>query len=116
MKRKAKASALILAAVLGSAVLLGGCARQTGAADPVAITVWHYYNGAQQGIVVEPHSYGTIGDLTQQVKDAIYDKVGAEPLPDLFAAYADTAYEIDRLICPATGRPFSAGTPLPTTS
>lgn len=97
MKRKAKASALILAAVLGSAVLLGGCARQTGAADPVAITVWHYYNGAQQGIVVEPHSYGTIGDLTQQVKDAIYDKVGAEPLPDLFAAYADTAYEIDRL-------------------
>ena len=115
MKRKAKARALILAAVLGSAVLLGGCARQTGAADPVAITVWHYYNGAQQvvfsclvnefnetvgaqqGIVVEPHSYGTIGDLTQQVKDAIYDKVGAEPLPDLFAAYADTAYEIDRL-------------------
>ena len=43
MKRKAKARALILAAVLGSAVLLGGCARQTGAADPVAITVWHYY-------------------------------------------------------------------------
>ena len=35
--------------------------------------------------------------MTQQVKDAIYDKVGAEPLPDLFAAYADTAYEIDRL-------------------
>lgn len=29
MKRKAKARALILAAVLGSAVLLGGCARQT---------------------------------------------------------------------------------------
>ena len=37
---------------LGCALALtAGCgAGETAAKDPVAITVWHYYNGAQQRI------------------------------------------------------------------
>lgn len=101
------------------ALLLAGCAglpggKPAGGSEPVAITVWHYYNGAQQkmfeqlvddfnltagaqsGIVVEAHSFGKVGDLTTKVLDAIYKKVGAQEVPDIFAAYADTAYEINQ--------------------
>ncbi|MEG2988107.1 MAG: extracellular solute-binding protein [Oscillospiraceae bacterium] len=95
--------------------LLAGCGMDAGAPkDPVAVTVWHYYNGSQQeifnglvdefnqsvgaekGIVVSSKSYGTIDELTGNVVDAVNGKVGAEETPDVFAAYADTAYEIHK--------------------
>ena len=96
--------------------LLVGCTppgAQVAAKDPIAITVWHYYNGAQQqifsqlveefnqsvgqqeNIVVQGSSFGRVGDFTQKVEDAIYEKVGAEEVPDVFAAYADTAYALN---------------------
>lgn len=114
MKRRKTLPLLALGCALA---LTGGCASQAGSAgpkDPVGITVWHYYNGAQQrifdqlvdefnetvgaeaGVVVETHSYGKVGDLTEKVLDAIHQEVGAEPVPDVFAAYADTAYEINK--------------------
>lgn len=114
MKRRKTLPVLALGCALA---LTAGCAPQAGSAapkDPVAITVWHYYNGAQQrifdqlvdefnetagaeaGVVVETHSYGKVGDLTEKVLDAIHQEVGAEPVPDVFAAYADTAYEINK--------------------
>lgn len=100
--------------------LLAGCGAQGslgpgGREDPITITLWHYYNGAQQkvfnemvqefnstvgaeqGILVEAQSYGTVNDLSSNVLDAVYEKVGAEEVPDVFASYADTAYEVNRL-------------------
>ncbi len=78
--------------------------------NPIAITVWHYYNGAQQaafdrlvsefnatvgkeqGIYVEGKSQGSVSDLEQAVTDAIEGKVGAEDVPNIFASYSDLAY------------------------
>lgn len=99
---------------------LSGCApkggKQEGAkGDPVAITVWHYYNGAQlkvfdqlvqefndtvgheKGIVVTSRSYGSVNDLSDKVMEAIGEKVGAEEVPDIFSAYADTVYAVNSL-------------------
>jgi multiple sugar transport system substrate-binding protein len=82
---------------------------------PVTIKVWHYYNGAQQdalnelvtefnegkglktGIKVEASSLGSVSDLEENVLASINGKVGAKELPNIFAAYADTAYTVDKL-------------------
>lgn len=82
---------------------------------PVTINIWHYYNGAQQeafnklvmefnetvgkekGIVVESASQGTVFDLEANVMDAINGKARAEKVPNIFAAYGDTAYQVDKL-------------------
>lgn len=114
-----KRHGLIVTCALCCALLLSaltGCTTAgTAGKTPVAISVWHYYNGAQQkifeqlvtefnetvgrdqNIVVDAHSYGKIGDLTTKVLDAIHKEVGAEEVPDVFAAYADTAYQINQL-------------------
>lgn len=99
--------------------LLSGCGKKVNAdildADnPVTITVWHYYNGEQQksfdylvnkfneteglkkGIVVEAHAYGSLTDLQAAVQNSIQKNVGADHLPNIFSAYADTAYEVDK--------------------
>ena len=78
---------------------------------PVSLTVWHYYNGAQQatfdalvdefnategkeqGVYVEGYSQGSVSDLETAVNSAIQGEVGAKELPDIFSCYADTAYE-----------------------
>lgn len=95
-----------------------GCQSKENILDrdnPTAITIWHYYNGAQQeafnklveefnstvgkekGIIVESASQGTVNDLELNVLAAINGKAGAEPLPNIFAAYGDTAYQVDQL-------------------
>lgn len=98
-------------------VPLSGCTNQYGLdpKKPVAITIWHYYNGAQKlafddlvnefnetegmknGIIVEAYSQGSVTELTEKILDSANKKVGAEELPDIFAAYVDTAYQIDKL-------------------
>lgn len=82
---------------------------------PVMITVWTYYNGQQldsfnsmvkefnatagreQGVFVESHSQGTVSDLEANVLAAGERKVGACEIPNIFAAYPDTAYEVDQM-------------------
>ena len=82
--------------------------------NPVSLTVWHYYNGAQQatfdtlveefnatvgqekGIYVESYSQGSVSDLEQAVNGAIQGEVGASELPDIFSSYADTAYSVQQ--------------------
>ena len=109
-----KAAAAVLCAALAGTVL-SGCGEQTVQADPVTITVWTYYNGAQldsfnqlveefnetegkaQGITVESYSQGSVNDLESNVRSAADGKVGAEPLPNIFSAYADTAQYLDKL-------------------
>lgn len=83
--------------------------------DPQVLTLWHYYNGAQQqifdqlvltfnetvgmemGIVISPVSQGGVNDLANKVLDSANRKTGAAKMPDLFAAYADTAHAVNKL-------------------
>lgn len=127
---KMRVSALFLAAVM---LAFSACAKtsasagapvQLDAKNPVSLRMWHYYNGlqksaldemvaefndsvgSQQGIVVEAFSHGSIADLTENVLDAVHKKVGAEQVPEIFAAYADTAYQVDQLNMVADLSPY----------
>lgn len=119
MRNKRMAS--VMAGVL-SLSLLAGCDHNSAENDtvrldpnnPVSLTVWHYYNGAQQaafdelveefnattgketGIYVEGYSQGSVADLEKAVSDSVAEKVGAQEMPDLFSTYADTAYAIQQ--------------------
>ena len=113
------------AAALGTAILLTACNTNTGTtapgskvkldpSKPVSLTVWHYYNGAQQaafdqlisefnategkekGIYVEGYTQGSVGDLEKAVSDAVAGAVGAQSLPDIFSTYADTVYAVQK--------------------
>ena len=101
---------------VGSLMLTSGCATKLESAkkEPTVITVWTYYNGDQlesfnklvdefnntigkeNGYQIESSSQGTVNDLEQNVMDAAEGKVGASDMPNIFAAYADTAYELDK--------------------
>ena len=111
----------VLAGLL-SLSLLAGCSNQgtynntvkLDPNNPVSLTLWHYYNGAQQaafdelveefnattgkemGIYVEGYSQGSVSDLEKAVSDDVAEKVGAQKMPDLFSTYADTAYAIQQ--------------------
>lgn len=113
---------LIAAALAGTVALsmLTGCGAKQGETvkldpnNPVSLTIWHYYNGGQQaafdqlveefnategkekGIFVEGYSQGSVADLEQAISDSVEEKVGAQPLPDLFSTYADTAYAVQQ--------------------
>lgn len=83
--------------------------------DPVSLEVWHYYNGPQKesfdemvaefndtvgmekGITVEAFNKGNVNELTDAVLASANKKVGADEVPDIFAGYADTAYQVDKL-------------------
>lgn len=102
------AAALTMAMGIG----LTGCGR--GSDEPVSLTVWHYYHGAQQyafdslveefnstvgkekGIYVQGVGQGTVSDLENAVRDSLAGKVGSDEMPDIFSAYADTAYEVEQ--------------------
>lgn len=110
----------ILAAVLlMTGALLTGCGSSGSTVKldpehPVSLTVWHYYNGAQQatfdtlveefnatvgqekGIYVEGYSQGSVSDLEEAVSAALRGDVGASGLPDIFSSYADTAYAVQK--------------------
>lgn len=100
-------------------LLLSGCVQQNSyekqldPKNPITLTLWHYYNGIQKtaldnmidefnstvglekGIVVEANNVGSILELTDKVKESAAGKVGALAMPEIFTAYADTAYELN---------------------
>ena len=110
----------IITVLAGSALLAGlltGCGAESGigkSEEPVNLTVWTYYNGEQldafnalvdsfnesvgkeKNIVVESSSQGSVNDLESNVMDAAEEKVGAADMPNIFSAYADTAYKLDQ--------------------
>ena len=113
LKRIVSFSLLVCAVFM---LCLGGCAQsQSAPATPTHISVWTYYNGDQlsafhhlvgefnstigkeKGIVVESYNLGSVNDLQDAVLDSVNGKVGAQPVPNIFAAYADTAYAIDQM-------------------
>lgn len=98
-----------------------GCGKSDGTKkvkldpdNPVSLTIWHYYNGAQQatfdslveefnatvgkdeGIYVEAYSQGSVSDLEEAVNSSLNGEMGAEELPDIFSSYADTAYSVQQ--------------------
>ncbi|MEG0742588.1 MAG: extracellular solute-binding protein [Clostridia bacterium] len=109
--RFSKLICLLMACVVLLGVPSGVCAAQ----EPIILNCWVYYNGMQekefeqlleefnntvgmeQGIFVEARSQGGVNELAQRVSDAAQNEVGAEAMPDLFAAYADTAYLLHKL-------------------
>lgn len=121
---KTKLVALLLSASLVAmpAAALTGCAGSESAvsakvvkldpANPTTITVWHYYNGAQQaafdalvdefnntvgaeqGIYVTGYSQGSVADLEDAVIQSAEGAVGADKLPDMFSTYNDTAASV----------------------
>lgn len=113
---------IAIAAALVLSCLTGCADKQAGAGNavkldpnnPVTLTVWHYYNGAQQaafdmlvqefnatagkekGIHVEGYSQGSVSDLEKAITDSVAGKVGAQSMPDVFSTYADTAYAVQQ--------------------
>lgn len=113
-----KIKGLFLIALSFSFILTGCNTKKSDELDadnPVSISIWHYYNGAQlesfnrlvenfndtvgkeKGIIVSSSSQGSVNDLENNVLDAINGKAGAAKVPNIFAAYADTAYTVDQL-------------------
>ena len=94
-----------------------GCSSKShlDADNPVTIKLWNYYTGKQlesfntlvenfnrsvgkeKGIIVEVTGFGNVNELGNSVLDAANKKVGAKEVPNIFAAYADTAYLVDSL-------------------
>lgn len=88
---------------------------QAGSNDPVNITVWTYYNGdtlasfeelltqfnetvgRKEGIFVSSFSYGSVDELEHSVLESAFGEAGASEMPDIFMAYADTAYTMNHL-------------------
>ena len=118
---KKKCVAMMLTAML--TLSLAGCGG-SGSGDgksvkldpdhPISLTIWHYYNGAQQamfdtlvkefnasvgkeeGVYVESYSQGSVSDLEEAVNSSLNGEVGAEELPDIFSSYSDTAYAVQQ--------------------
>lgn len=117
MKKQIKS---LLCGLCAAALALGcaGCGGSAGSEVPAKvtdITVWPYYNGdqlesftslvdqfnetvgAQKGIKVSTESQGSVNDLETSVMDSAEGKVGAAAMPNIFSAYADTAYALDQM-------------------
>ncbi|MDO4483257.1 MAG: extracellular solute-binding protein [Clostridia bacterium] len=109
--------AMLLAVVLLPVMAFAADGTKTAQLDPsnpVSLTVWHYYNGAQQaaydelverfnttvgkemGIYVQSFSQGSVRDLETAVINAVDGVIGAEPLPNIFSTYADTASAVQK--------------------
>ncbi len=105
--------------LLCAGALALSCAACGGAqSKPKTVTsimIWTYYNGdqlesftklveqfnstvgAEKGIVVSTESQGSVNDLEASVMDSAEGKVGAAAMPNVFSAYADTAYALDQM-------------------
>lgn len=109
----------LIACLTGAALLTGtltGCAAGgKKSSEPITLTVWTYYSGEQldafntlidtfndtvgkeKGIIVESSTQGSVNELETNVMDAAEEKVGASDMPNIFSAYADTAYKLDEM-------------------
>lgn len=117
-KRAAAATMIMMLAVTGCGNGSGKEKEKETALNPekpVTITVWNYYTGAQQtafdglveefnqgrgkelGITVKASNEGGVTDLEENVLAAAEKKVGAKEVPNIFAAYTDTAYKVDQM-------------------
>lgn len=105
----------LLSAVTIAASCTGCTSSGIKSKNPLTVTVWTYYNGdlleafnflvnefnegegKEKGIKVECSSLGSVNDLETNVLNSAEGKVGAAEMPNIFSAYADTAYTIDQM-------------------
>lgn len=111
-----KKQLLCLLSAVTIAVSCTGCTSSgIKSKNPLTVTVWTYYNGdlleafnslvnefnegegKEKGIKVECSSLGSVNDLETNVLNSAEGKVGAAEMPNIFSAYADTAYTIDQM-------------------
>lgn len=116
-KRVLLVTSFILIVIFFSACNSSGGSKQSplDPDKPVTVTIWHYYSGhnkenfdtivekfnetigMEKGIVVEALSQGDV----QQLADAVYSSankgLGADPMPDIFAAYGDNAFRVNQV-------------------
>lgn len=115
MKPKKKTTLLCAVCALGLVLSACGSKSPLDPKNPTKITVWTYYNGdqlsafdslveefnesvgAQKGIIVKSVSQGSVNDLETNVLAAVQGEVGADEVPNIFMAYADTAYAVDQM-------------------
>lgn len=112
---------LLLINIIVIACLLMACSSATEEKKllnpdyPITITVWNYYNGSvkvkfdslvtefnetvgmEHGIVVESQSYGDVNKLADAIFDSASKTIGAQPMPDIFAAYPDNAFRVHQI-------------------
>lgn len=108
---------LCVLCVLGLVFAAAGCGDKSplDPKNPTSITIWTYYNGDQlsafdglveefnetvgveKGIIVKSVSQGSVNDLETNVLAAVKGEVGADEVPNIFMAYADTAYTVDQM-------------------
>lgn len=111
---KRKISFLLVLAILCT-TLFGCTASSNKSSSPTTITVWHYYNsktktqfdelvdefnetvGKDKGIIVDAYSQGGVNELADALFAAANKDVGAAKMPDMFAAYSDSIYRLDKL-------------------
>jgi multiple sugar transport system substrate-binding protein len=116
-KKCEKLAAAVLAIAVAGTCITGCGGKSKSLLDPdnpVSLTIWHYYHGAQQnafdslvsefnstvgkekGIYVQGVSQGDVTDLENAVRDSLNGQVGSEEMPNIFSSYADTAYEVEK--------------------
>jgi len=116
MKYLKRILSFLLAAILLTGIM-SGCTQEVklDPDNPITITIWHYYNGVvlnafeaaikefnetigtEKGIIVESSGIGSVGDLENAVMASANNEIGSMKMPNIFAAYADTAYRAEQL-------------------
>ena len=111
-----KKQLLCLLSAVTIAVSCTGCTSSgITSKNPLTVPVWTYQHGdlleafnslvnefkegegKGKGIKVECSSLGSVNDLENNVLNSAEGKVGAAEMPNIFSAYADTAYTIDQM-------------------
>lgn len=83
--------------------------------EKIVLTLWHYYNGTtkdmldnmidefnetlglEKNITVEAYSHSNVSELASALVSAANKEVGMDDMPDIFAAYSDTALLLNDL-------------------
>ncbi len=133
MKDKFNKNKRILSALLAGVMLLGGCGSSDDTAansqaaaggNKIQLTLWHYYSGTtkvmldamitefnetvgvEKNILVDAYSHSSVNELASNVVSSANKEVGAEDMPDIFAAYSDNALLLDSMGMVANMDPY----------
>ncbi|MEF9920110.1 MAG: extracellular solute-binding protein [Erysipelotrichaceae bacterium] len=109
----------IICLIIVCVLILSGCSSNSNhyglnPDKPVEISIWHYYNGTQnnkfnamvqsfnesvglkEGIKVNASSLGSINEVGSQVMASLNKEEGAKKMPDIFSAYRDLGYDVNK--------------------
>lgn len=108
----------ILGCLLACMILLTGCGKPTEPiknSELIRLTLWHYYNGntaetfsalvhefnetigVENGILIDAYQFAGVNELADATVASASKEIGADPLPDIFSAYADNVVRLVEL-------------------